>query len=319
MHILLLGGGWSDEHEVSLTGAKAIEQALLDLGHRVTFLDPRHELHRLPEAARMTDFAFINLHGKPGEDGLLQAMLDSIGCPYQGTKADGSLLALNKAAGKSLFQSAGIPTPAWEFLPRSPAPDWQSSLGFPLFVKPNTGGSSLGIALAEGHEELRSLLSRRFELCEEILLEERVQGMEITCAVLGEETLPPILVKPPSTAGFFDFSSKYTPQASEEICPAPIGPKLTSLVEETALRVHRLLGLSGYSRTDCLFDGETLYVLEANTVPGMTETSLLPLAAEQRGYAFKDLVAKLIELALQEHARSALQDNATAPTGTGAP
>jgi D-alanine-D-alanine ligase len=307
MHILLLGGGWSDEREVSLAGARAIHTALLELGHRVTFLDPGRELNRLPQAAAEADFAFLNLHGKPGEDGLLQGLLEAVGCPYQGAGPGGSALALNKAASKSLFSSAGILTPRWEFLPGPPEDGWTSELGFPAFLKPNTGGSSLGIAMVADETELHWRLEERFALKEEVLLEERIDGMEVTCAVLGQEALPPVLIRPPSQAGFFDYSSKYTPQGAEELCPAPLDDSLLHSVTEIALKVHRLLGLSGYSRTDFLYDGKALYALEVNTLPGMTETSLLPLAARTRGYSFPELVARIIELGMSRADRSEVQ------------
>ena len=299
MRILLIGGGWSNEREVSLNGVRAIQQALEQLDHEVELFDPAKDFSRLSERAAANDFAFINLHGAPGEDGLIQAILEQAECPYQGTGPAGSMLALNKAAAKAIFRRCLIPTPQWEFLPLPPREDWEPSLDCPLFAKPNSGGSSLDVTKIEGQAELQSFLDRLFARGEEVLLEEMISGREVTCAVLGSEPLPPILIEPAGSSQFFDYYSKYTPQAAKEICPAPISEELTARIEELAVRCHTSLGLMGYSRTDFIVRGEEPFALEVNTLPGMTATSLLPQSAHAAGYSFKDLIAKLIELGLQ--------------------
>ncbi|WP_027371082.1 D-alanine--D-alanine ligase family protein [Desulfovermiculus halophilus] len=296
MRILLIAGGWSNERDVSLSGRQAIHTSLERLGHQVVFFDPAVQFHRLPEMARDADFAFINLHGCPGEDGLIQALLDRLGCPYQGSGPSGSLLALNKAAAKELFVGSGIPTPNWEFLPRTPEGGWTCGLRFPLFLKPNNGGSSLDISHVHSQEQLADLLPPLFSKGCEALLEEAVSGQEITCAVLGSTALPPILIQPADSSGFFDYFSKYTPQAAQEICPAPISGELTSLIQDLAVRAHQCLGLSGYSRADFMVRDNQPYLLEVNTLPGMTATSLFPQAAQAVGLSFEQMVAELIEL-----------------------
>ncbi|WBF66716.1 D-alanine--D-alanine ligase [Desulfovibrio subterraneus] len=299
MRILLIAGGWSSEREVSLSGARGIEKALIALGHNVTRFDPATSMDGLLEAASAHDFAFINLHGSPGEDGLVQAMLDAAGCPYQGSGPAGSFLALNKAVAKQIFVRHGLPTPEWVFLPVLPAEAWQPALAYPLFVKSNTGGSSLGLSRVDSQADLHAALKAIFETGDEVIIEPSVPGMEVTCGVLGDRALPPVLILPESGAGFFDYKAKYTPGAAREVCPAPIPEEVTAEAQRMALTAHRALGLSGYSRADFILDPEgNLHLLEVNTLPGMTPTSLLPQEAAAVGYSFEDLIAELIKLGL---------------------
>ena len=307
MRVLLIAGGWSNEREVSLSGARGIDVALRSLGHEVVLLDPAHEFAALTDAAAGADFAFINLHGSPGEDGLIQAMLDAVGCPYQGSGPEASFKALHKATAKVLATRAGVPTPKWKYLTHPPGVDWLCGLDYPVFAKSVTGGSSLTMGLARDTDELRAVLKNIFDLGLTALVEEAVSGSELTCAVLGDEVLPPILIRPQSGAAFFDYESKYVQGKAEEICPAPVEPEVTARVQELSLTVHRVLGLSGCSRSDFILreDGEPLF-LEVNTLPGMTPTSLVPQAAAAVGLDFPQLVARLIELGLaraERHAR----------------
>lgn len=299
MRVILIAGGWSEEREVSLAGAKGILPALKNLGHEVVFLDPAEDFARILPEAEKSSFAFIILHGEFGEDGLIQAMLDSVGCPYQGSGPAGSLLALNKAAAKTLFVKNGIPTPGWELLPAPPGPGWKPKIAPPVFVKPNTGGSSVDMSFVRNAADLPAALDLVFNTGRAALIEEYMQGEEVTCAVLDRQALPPILIRP-KNAEFFDYKSKYEPGASEEICPAPISEKLTRLVQSLTVRAHRSLGLDGYCRADFIVseDGNP-YILEVNTLPGMTPTSLLPQAAAAAGYTFENLLARLIELGLR--------------------
>jgi D-alanine-D-alanine ligase len=297
MKILLIAGGWSSEREVSLNGANQIAAALTNLGHQVTPLDPLTEFDSIIGAARGHDFAFLNLHGSPGEDGLIQALLDCAGCPYQGSGPRASFLALNKAASKQVFRAGGLATADWEFLVERPAPGWQPAFGLPVFLKPNTGGSSLGMSLVRDTPELPGALDAAFACGREVLAEPALSGLEVTCAVLGDEALPPILIKPKAGV-FFDYASKYVKDAADEICPAPLPEAVLGKVCGAALKAHHLLGLSGYSRADFILDGDTPVLLEVNTLPGMTATSLLPRAAAAMGLDFTGLVARLIELSL---------------------
>ena len=187
MKVLLLAGGWSPEREVSLKGGEQIAAALKERGHSVTLCDPAKDFERLMDMAREHDAAFINLHGAPGEDGLVQAILDRVNCPYQGAGPAGSFLALHKAAARQIFRDAGLNIPDGVFLPRHPGPNWKPDLQYPMFVKSNTGGSSLHLSRVTNEEELYTALNSLFSMGEEAIVETAVIGREVTCGVLGEE------------------------------------------------------------------------------------------------------------------------------------
>lgn len=297
MNILLIAGGWSSEREVSLSGARQIHAALESLGHRVERLDPLDHFDDIFERATGADFAFLNLHGAPGEDGIVQAVLDAAGCPYQGSGARASLLALDKAASKQLFRAGGLRTAEWEFLTRRPGPDWRPRFGLPAFFKPNTGGSSLGMSLVREPSELPAALDAAFSQCPAVLVEPALQGPEATCAVLGHEALPPILIKPKAGV-YFNYESKYVQDAAEEICPASLPEDVLRALREASLAAHELLGLAGYSRSDFILTPQGPFILETNTLPGMTATSLLPKAAAAAGMDFPSLLSRLIDLGL---------------------
>lgn len=296
MRILLIAGGWSSERDVSLSGARGIEKALATRGHTITFFDLSVGFDSLMDAAAAHDFAFINLHGAPGEDGIVQAILDAAACPYQGSGARGSLLALHKAASKQVFRSAGLPTPDWEFLPLPPVADWQPALPYPLFVKSNTGGSSILLGRADNRAALDAILSDIFAAGCEALIEVAIDGEEVTCGVLGNTALPPILIRPLAGA-FFDYTSKYAQGGAEEICPAPLPQAVTERIQNMALHAHTVLGLEGYSRADFrLTQSGDIWLLETNTLPGMTTTSLVPQEAAAIGMDFGDLLEHLMAL-----------------------
>lgn len=300
MNILLIAGGWSGEREVALSGARQIEKGLTALGHTVTLFDPARDLRGLYAATQGHDFAFINLHGSPGEDGLIQCLLERIGMPFQGSDARSSLLALNKAVAKQIFEAAGLDTPQWEFVPACHVNEWRPLLPFPIVVKPNTGGSSLGVGIIGDEEELDAYLATPEIADQDLLAEVLIRGQELTCGVLDGETLPPILIRP-KRGEFFDYDSKYQPGATEEICPAPVSDELTARLQSMARAAHDALGLSDYSRTDFMLAADgTPYLLEVNTLPGMTATSLLPQEAQAVGLSFEQLLARLIELGLRK-------------------
>lgn len=302
MRILLVAGGWSTEREISLKGAASIAEALSARGHEVTLFDLSDGFEKLLKLAATHDAAFLNLHGQPGEDGLVQALLERAGCPYQGSGPAGSFLALNKAAGKALFVRAGIRTPDYEFLPVRPAAGWKTSLPFPLFVKSNTGGSSIDLFRVNDEAELNRALDTLFAGHQEVLIESLIPGQEVTCGVVGrpgeEKALAPVLIVPKRE--FFDFHDKYAADGAAEICPAPLAPELTARVQEAAVAAHRCLGLSGYSRTDFrLTDEGELFALEVNTLPGMTSASLVPKEAAAAGIDFGELLETLLSYAVK--------------------
>ena len=315
MRMILIAGGWSTERGVSLSGARNIEQALITLGHEVRLLDPADAFAEIIPAAAKADFAFINLHGSPGEDGLIQAMLEEAGCPYQGAGPKASFLALNKAAAKAIYARHGLRTPAWRLFTRLPGADQDPSdrtcdLPYPLFVKPNTGGSSLGMSLVNEAAGFGPALAKVFALGEAALVEQSIPGVELTCAVLDQTPLPVIMIRPKAGAGFFDYENKYAADGAEELCPAPIVPELAREVQRMALTAHLALGITGYSRSDFMVggsmaDGSGPHILETNTLPGMTATSLLPKAAKAVGLSFEELVAELVRLGLEAHATRA--------------
>lgn len=300
MNVILIAGGWSDEREVSFSGASKIHSALNELGHDVTLFDPALDFKNLLSIAKGADFAFINLHGTPGEDGLVQAVLEKAGCPYQGAGPAASYLTLNKAASKEIFTDKGIDTPDWQFITTIQGVNTPLELDLPVFVKPNKGGSSLGMTLVKKAEDLPAALAKVFSLCQSALVETFIPGVELTCAILGEKPLPLIMITPKSDAEFFDYENKYTEDGAEEICPAPVDDSVTRSVQEQMVVAHKSLGLTGYSRGDFIMaqDG-TCYLLEVNTLPGMTPTSLLPRAAEQIGLSFTELIAELIRLGIE--------------------
>ena len=298
MRILLIAGGWSSERAVSLSGARVIEEALARLGHAVTFFDLSQGFDQLIVTARDHDFSFINLHGSPGEDGLVQAMLDAAGLPYQGSGPQSSFLALHKAAAKQIFRDKGLRTPDWVFLTQMPAADFKLPFACPAFVKANTGGSSLHLYQAPDQASLRPALQAIFDSGAEAIIEPLINGREVTCGVLGDEALPPILIEP-LCGGFFDYDSKYKKGGARELCPAPISQRATAEVQAMSLAAHQALGLSGYSRADFILTPDDVpWLLEINTLPGMTATSLIPQEAAVVGYSFDQLITRLIELGL---------------------
>lgn len=299
MKILLIAGGWSTERDVSLKGAQNISAALKKLGHTVTFCDLLHDFDNLLEIASKHDFAFINLHGAPGEDGLIQAMLDTIKIPYQGSGPAASFLALNKAAAKQIFHRRGIKTAEWEILVKPPDAHWEPVFPYPLFVKSNTGGSSLRLNRATNRQELFIALEEIFAAKEAALIEPEISGKEITCGILGQTPLPPILIQP-AAGMFFDYTNKYAKDGAKEICPAPLTLSETEKVQMLALKAHEALGLYGCSRSDFIMDDNGDFtILEVNTLPGMTSTSLLPQEAAEIGLSFEELLQKLIDLGME--------------------
>ncbi len=299
-NVLLIAGGWSSEREISLRGAMQIEKALISKNYNVTFFDPLYDFDKLHEIAKQHDVAFVNLHGSPGEDGLIQAILDTANCPYQGGKPAPSFLALHKAAAKQIFRANGILTADWIYLPKSVDISELDlkAMQYPLFIKSNTGGSSLNLFRAENREELQNALNEIFSKKEEVIIEPALNGVEITCGVLDGYVLPPIMIKP--KAKFFDHHDKYAEDGAKEICPAPISEELTKKVQKLAKKAHDALGLTGYSRSDfILTENNEFYILETNTIPGMTATSLVPQEAAYVGLDFADLIEYLLKLAMK--------------------
>ncbi len=304
--IALLSGGVSSEREVSLNSGEQVFAALDKEKYEIRRYDPRSDLPRLVADAPGIDAALVILHGPYGEDGTVQGLLDLLGIPYQGSGVLGSAVAMNKLAAKRLFEHAGLPTPAYAAANRRTGFDPDpvvDRLGLPLVVKPVAGGSSVGIAIVRSARDLAPAVEAAFELDPSVLIEAYIQGVEITGGVIGNddlEALPLIEIIPDERHPFFDYEAKYTAGITQEICPARIDPELSAQARHLAMEAHRALFCRGYSRTDMMLRGRDLFVLETNTIPGMTATSLLPRAAQAAGMSFSRLLDRLIGLSLEE-------------------
>jgi D-alanine-D-alanine ligase len=303
--VALIVGGISNERAVSLKSGAEVRKALNPNRYTVSEYDLKDSLPKLIADASKIDVALIILHGRFGEDGTVQGLLELLGIPYQGSGVLGSALAMNKRLAKKLFRLEGLPVAREWFLRKGDQVDLESvatDLGWPIVVKPNNEGSSIGIGIVKTLPELAEKINEAFALDSEVLLEEYIQGREITGGILGNKdlhALPIIEIIPEKQYAFFDYEAKYKEKASREICPAPITESLTRLAQDYALRAHKALDLRGYSRTDMIIHGEKIFVLETNTIPGMTGTSLLPQAAQAAGLSFSSLLDRLIELALE--------------------
>ncbi len=287
-------GGPGAEREVSLSSAAAVERALASLGATVTPIDVHDATFQLPAD---TDLAFNMIHGTFGEDGQLQAILDERGVPYTGEGADGSKLAFDKIASKRAFEAAGVPTAKWQIIRADEMP----TLPVPLVAKPPREGSSVGVHIVKDTANLRAALDDCFARDGEVLIEEFIPGRELTVGIVGDEALPIVEIVP--KVDFYSYENKYTAGASEYTCPADLSPDTTSRVRSAALAAHRSLGLHVYSRVDVLLDAnDNPLVLEVNTIPGMTETSLLPKSAAANGLSFADLCEKIADLSLAKPA-----------------
>ncbi len=305
--LALISGGRSSERDVSLNGGNQVFEALDKDKYDIRRYDPASDLVKLVQDAREIDVALIIMHGVYGEDGTIQGLLELLGIPYQGSGVLGSALAMNKVAAKKMYLQNGLPVPPYKAAFRGlpfDMDDCVETLGLPLFIKPASGGSSIGMSRVTQKEKLETALSKAFEYDDTVLVESFIDGREFTGAVMGNDDLTalPLVEITPSipSSTFFDYEAKYTPGGAREICPAPISRELTESMQALAIKAHQALGLRGYSRTDMILSGDSFYILETNTIPGMTRTSLLPLAAGTAGISFTELLDRLIDLALEK-------------------
>ncbi|PHR27123.1 MAG: D-alanine--D-alanine ligase [Desulfotalea sp.] len=306
LHIALLAGGVSGERQVSLDGAKGVESNLDPEKFLIRRYDPATDLTRLAADAPEIDFAFILLHGLHGEDGTMQGFLDLLGVPYQGSGVLGSAIAMDKNLAKELYRAHDLPVADWLVLRSDEEIDGAKLVqrfGLPVVIKPVREGSSLGLTLAKTVGELVAGIHKALDHDTQVMVEKYIKGKELTVGVLGNndiEALPVIEIVPGEGFSFFDYDAKYKEGATEEICPAGISDGARDLAQKHAVLAHRVLRLRGYSRTDMIL-AETgqLYLLETNTIPGMTPTSLMPQAAAVYGLDFSALLERLIELGLE--------------------
>jgi len=303
--VALLSGGISSEREVSLNSGNQVFEALDKKKYDVLRYDPKTDLQRLVADAQKIDVAMIILHGPFGEDGTVQGLLDLLGIPYQGSGVLGSAVAMNKLMSKQLYQQVGLPVPSYLALKRSDTLDpagITARLGLPVVIKPVQGGSSVGMSIVRSESDLPGAIQKAFDFDTTVLVEAYIDGIEITGGVLGNsdpEALPLIEIIPDKSHAFFDYEAKYTAGITQEICPARIDAALTEKARTYAVMAHEALGCKGYSRTDLMLKGRDLFVLETNTIPGMTATSLFPQAAAAAGLPFGQLLDRLIELSLE--------------------
>jgi D-alanine-D-alanine ligase len=299
--IALLKGGPGSERPVSLASAAGVSKALRGLGAEVIEIDVKDADFTLPDGVAL---AFNIIHGVFGEDGDLQRILDATGIPYTGEGAEGSRLAFDKIETKQRFAVSGIPTPEFEILAIGEKP----SMPLPYVVKAPRQGSTVGVYIVRETGEVEGALKGAAQYDDRLLIEKFIPGRELTVGVLGDEALPIIQIVPKS--GFYDFNNKYpflNPQGgggAEHLCPAPLKPAETRCIRQIALAAHRALGLEVYSRVDfILTEAGEPFVLEINTIPGMTEASLLPEAAGVAGISYPALCQKIIELSLAKGGR----------------
>jgi D-alanine-D-alanine ligase len=297
-HVAVLMGGWSAEREVSLRSGKACAEALERTGYRVSRVDVSRDIGATLSALK-PDAALNVLHGRPGEDGTLQGMLEVLGIPYTHSGVLASALAIQKEVAKTVLKTAGVPVPGGRVAPRKEVAK-RHLLPPPYVIKPVAEGSSVGVFIVrEDHTHPPQELTRAdWPFGDRILVEPYIPGKELTCAVMGEQALGVIEIVP--TVKFYDYEAKYAPGGSRHLLPAPIPPAVYKEVQRLALAAHRALGCRGVTRSDFRYDdsldGATgLFCLEVNTQPGMTETSLVPEMAQHAGISFDELVRWMVE------------------------
>jgi D-alanine-D-alanine ligase len=328
--VTVLTGGATPERSVALAGAAEVVTALRSRGHTVRVVDTTrglvseadegtllartvgtgpadvgdlverervmlgNGLGELP-AVRDADVLFLSVHGGAGEGGALQAVLELVGVPYTGSGPLGSAVAMDKDLAKRLFRASGVPVPAWFMAPVAPE-DVTTALGWPVIVKPSRGGSTVGLTLVPNAKGLDQAVTLAARYDDDVMAEQFIPGRELTVGILGDVPLPVGEIIPKHE--LFDYECKYTPGMSKEIFPADLEPSVARQLQELALTAHRAVKLGGYSRVDFRLSPEgDIFCLEANTLPGMTRTSLLPQAARAAGIEFPELCERLLQLA----------------------
>jgi D-alanine-D-alanine ligase len=309
--VAVIAGGLSFEREVSLRSGQRVADALRERGYRVGELDADHQLVDALHDGEF-DVAFLALHGRFGEDGTVASILELLRLPYTGSSFEASRLAFDKLAAKSVLRRAGLQVPVAIPLTEGALRELGvgalldralDELGLPVVVKPNRGGSALGVRLIERPDQLPAALMAAFGYDDTVLLEQRVTGTELALSVVdGLATLPAVEIRPKE--GWYDFSARYTHGAAEFQVPANIGPEITNHCLETAHAAHLALGCRDISRVDAILDDDGICrILEVNTGPGLTPTSLVPMAADAAGLTFADLAAHLTDRATASRPR----------------
>lgn len=307
IHVAVLAGGKSGERSISLASGEGVCAALKEAGFVVDVLDPAAKDDLVTLIQGSFDVAFIALHGKFGEDGTIQGLLEIIDIPYTGPGVWSSATAIDKAKAKEIYRIHHIPTPQALTLtsPEISVEEIIEQVGSHCVVKAATEGSALGVYICQGAEQISQAIQKVFSIDTQALVETFVTGDEYTVAVLGNDeaqALPVIQIIPVNE--FYDFESKYSQGGSQHLCPAPLSPEDTARAQELALQAHHVLECEGVSRSDLIRDNEgNFWVLETNTIPGMTSTSLLPDAARVAGMDFPCLCTRMIQDALTRKKR----------------
>jgi len=311
MKVAVLKGGRSLERVVSLRSGARVEEALARLGHEVVSIDAGPELVE-DLAGHAPEVAFVAMHGPGGEDGTVQELLEILGIPFTGPGVAACIRCIDKALAKHELRAAGVPTPDWlafnetafrELGAAKALGGLEARLGFPLVVKPSRGGSALGVKFAAGPEEVPAALVSAFSYDDRVLLERFVDGRELAVSILGDEPLP-IVEAIPTAGDRYDFEARYEIGRTSFICPAELTDAEEEAVNAAALAAYEALGCSGFSRVDLILEDGRPQVLEVNAIPGLTDTSLLPQAAEAAGIPFEELVDQLLDLATVEVAKT---------------
>ncbi len=296
--ITVMLGGSSAERDVSLKTGESVARALRSLGHEVHELDPKSNEWTLPPA---TDAVFLALHGTYGEDGQVQTQLEALGVPYTGCGPEASRIAFDKVRTKELCVQNGVPTARYLVL-TSPTAAWPKGWKTPVVLKPVCQGSSVGLQFVDRVADFSAALAEALRFDHQILMEERILGRETTVGILDGAALPVVEVRP--RKGGYDYTNKYTAGATEYFCPAPFDQQITEQIQKAALGAFQAVGGRDYARVDVMVrpNGDPV-VLEVNTLPGMTDTSLLPKAAAAAGIEYAELCQRMIDLALKRRVR----------------
>jgi len=309
-------GGTSSERDISLKSGAAVAAVLIKKGFKIEEIDLQSEKPDIVEEIirnHKIDIAFIAMHGRFGEDGGLQAILEGLKIPYVGSASFASMLAMNKIASRNIFKEYNIPVPPsisisknyiYEGVPKNFIIDkiFEENLSFPLVIKPQTQGSSIGVYFVDKIQQLILALDLAFNYDENIVIEKRIIGRELTVAILDDRALEPIEIRPKSP--FFDFHAKYKKGMTEYVIPAPISEEVRKRIQYLSLKAHKVLGCRHFSRIDLMLDNDdNPFVLEVNTIPGFTQTSLVPMAAAYENISFSQLCLNLLELAQRDYQR----------------
>lgn len=306
--VAVVYGGTSGEREVSLNSGRCCAAALEEVGFSVDLIDPSKKADLVKLIEGNYDIAFLALHGRGGEDGTIQGFLETAGIPYTGSGVLASAQAVNKGKAKELYEAAGLNVAASAVIGKGDELDdadleeLAGEIGLPCVVKPTTEGSSLGMTIVRELGQLRGAIDLALSVDEEAMVEAFVEGIELTVGVIGNDDprALPIIQVVPTEDEFYNFHAKYAQGGSEHLCPAPLTSEQTEAVQELAVAAHSVLGCRGISRSDVMMDADGVcWLLETNTLPGMTDTSLVPDAARVAGIEFPQLCEKIVALGLE--------------------